>query len=141
MARGRGSKVRRLILASLLLSASLVIDGGDLESSSVARVTAAATKHRTYSWYAGVLAPAMGADILTTGIALYRGREEQNPLLPTVEIRIGAKVLACSGIAGLAWILDHYEHPRLAKLLVFVADGVFLALSIHNLVIGPPPGH
>lgn len=129
------------MIAAFLLSAVLVLDGGDLErSSSLGRVQSTA-HHRTYSWYAGVLAPAMGADILTTGIALYRGREEKNPLLPTVEIRIGAKVLACSAIAGLAWLLDHYNHLRGAKLLVFFADGVFLALSIHNLVIGPSNGH
>lgn len=90
----------------------------------------------SYGWYAVQLAAGLAADTLTTGIAIHRGGREANPVLPTLEIRLGAKTLGGIGVAGLLWTLDHQmHHPRLAKVLTFALDGFFLALSAHNLAV------
>jgi hypothetical protein len=78
---------------------------------------------------------AQALDHTSTGLALQRGCQEGNPLVPKnykASIAVGITVGG-----GAAWALSHAhkEHPKLVKTALILGAGTRFAAGLHNLAL------
>jgi hypothetical protein len=85
------------------------------------------------SWLLAAFLAAQTLDHTSTGLALQRGCQERNPLVPKnfgVSLTVG---IAIGG--GSAWALNraHKDHPKLVKTALIIGTGIRAGAGIYNL--------
>jgi hypothetical protein len=74
-------------------------------------------------------------DILTTGVSVYNGGHEKNPLVPTPEIRLGAKGLFAIGEIGITEFAAHHGKRNFANGVAVASAVIFGVVGVHNLKV------
>lgn len=85
------------------------------------------------SWLLAAFLAGQALDHTSTGLALQRGCQERNPLVPR---HFGTSVAVGITIGGgSAWALSkaHKEHPKLVKTALLLGAGVRTGAGIYNL--------
>ena len=127
-----------LLLAGFLLQAEAKVDALPMPMlGQVMQAQPYATKAgaKAVLLDGAILLFCFGADLYSTDAAIRNGAVEANPLTPTVESRVGAKMMAGSAIFGAqTWLRleGHNRWATVARWAMVAMYSVAIGINGHN---------